>query len=179
MFKTEETKNEIFTSQTYGQVDLRMMIDLIRNYLDEDLEKEYSLVIGTDSHERNESENNKSKLTIVTAVTIHRDHMGGIYFYRKKAAHNLSREASRKSKIKNKIFQETIESLNFASYFVPLLQQNLNGHFPRLEIHIDVGERGETRDMIKEVVGMVTGSGYQAKIKPDSFGASNVADKHT
>jgi len=59
------------------------------------------------------------------------------------------------------------------------LQQNLNGHFPRLEIHIDVGDRGEPRDMIKEVVGMVTGSGDQARIKPDSFGASNVADKHT
>jgi len=33
--------------------------------------------------------------------------------------------------------------------------------------------------MIKEVVGMVTGNGFTAKTKPDSYGASKVADKHT
>src|SRR4030043_183845 len=35
------------------------------------------------------------------------------------------------------------------------------------------------RDMIREVVGMVTGNGYVAKTKPESWGASTVADKHT
>jgi predicted RNase H-related nuclease YkuK (DUF458 family) len=48
-----------------------------------------------------------------------------------------------------------------------------------VEVHIDVGAQGETRDLIKEVVGMVVGSGFQAKIKPDAYGASSVADKHT
>jgi uncharacterized protein len=48
-----------------------------------------------------------------------------------------------------------------------------------LEIHIDVGPLGPTRDMIREVVGMVNGNGYVAKTKPDSWGASSVADKHT
>jgi len=33
--------------------------------------------------------------------------------------------------------------------------------------------------MIKEVVGMVRGSGYNAKTKPDAYGASAVADRHT
>ena len=33
--------------------------------------------------------------------------------------------------------------------------------------------------MIKEVVGMVTGSGYVAKTKPNAYAASYVADKHT
>jgi len=46
-------------------------------------------------------------------------------------------------------------------------------------IHIDVGTQGETKELIREIVGMVTGSGYQAAIKPDSFGASKVADKYT
>ncbi|RYD04208.1 hypothetical protein N752_15295 [Desulforamulus aquiferis] len=48
-----------------------------------------------------------------------------------------------------------------------------------VEIHIDVGRQGETKDLIREVVGMVTGSGFQAKIKPDSFAASSVADRYT
>ena len=72
-------------------------------------------------------------------------------------------------------------SINFASTFVPLLKKTLNGEMPdyNLEIHIDVGEHGDTRDMIKEVVGMVTGNGYVAKTKPEAYGASYVADKHT
>jgi predicted RNase H-related nuclease YkuK (DUF458 family) len=32
--------------------------------------------------------------------------------------------------------------------------------------------------MIKEVVGMVNGSGFEAKTKPESWAASSVADKH-
>lgn len=178
MIKSDGKNESHFTSQTHGTVNLESMIGIIRSYIDQDPTEEYSLVIGTDSHEKNGFINSDSYLTIVTAITIHRDHVGGIYFYKKKNIPNLSKKASKKSKIRHKIYQETTESLDFASYFVPMLQQNLNGHFPRLEIHIDVGERGETRDMIKEVVGMVTGSGYKAKIKPDSFGASNVADKH-
>jgi len=48
-----------------------------------------------------------------------------------------------------------------------------------VEIHLDVGRSGETRELIREVVGMVAGSGFDAKIKPESYGASSVADKHT
>ncbi|EKD86242.1 MAG: hypothetical protein ACD_37C00395G0001 [uncultured bacterium] len=72
-------------------------------------------------------------------------------------------------------------SLDFAAGFVPLLKKKLNGDSPsyNLEIHIDVGEHGDTREMIKEVVGMVTGNGFVAKTKPNAYGASYVADKHT
>ena len=48
-----------------------------------------------------------------------------------------------------------------------------------VEIHLDVGNNGATQTLIKEVVGMVVGSGFNARIKPDSYGASSVADKYT
>jgi len=72
-------------------------------------------------------------------------------------------------------------SLDFAKEFVPLLKKKLNGNYPKydLEIHVDVGEHGATREMIKEVVGMVTGFGFVAKTKPYSYAASYVADKYT
>ena len=73
-----------------------------------------------------------------------------------------------------------MESLNIAQDFLPKLNKRLNGHgHYQLEIHIDVGRAGETREMIKEVVGIVTGNGFTAITKPDSYGASKVADKHT
>ena len=48
-----------------------------------------------------------------------------------------------------------------------------------VEIHLDVGENGKTKELIRDIVGMITGTGFAARIKPDSFGASKVADKHT
>ncbi|HAA34763.1 MAG TPA: hypothetical protein DCD97_05580, partial [Firmicutes bacterium] len=40
-------------------------------------------------------------------------------------------------------------------------------------------EAGDTKELIREVVGMVIGSGFDARIKPESYGASKVADRYT
>ncbi|HYH03936.1 MAG TPA: ribonuclease H-like YkuK family protein, partial [Bacillota bacterium] len=38
---------------------------------------------------------------------------------------------------------------------------------------------GKTKEIIRDVIGMITGSGFGAIIKPDSYGASKVADRYT
>ena len=82
--------------------------------------------------------------------------------------------------MRDKIYQEVFLSLELAQKLVPVLKDNLTDFAPYdLEIHIDVGEVGPTREMIKEVVGMLTGNGFIAKTKPESYGAFVVADKHT
>ena len=48
-----------------------------------------------------------------------------------------------------------------------------------VEIHLDVGQGGETRVLIQEVVGWVSAVGYRAIIKPYAYGASTVADRFT
>ncbi len=168
-----DASSELLNSLTHGEIEIKTSIQIIKNFLEEKPSAEYSLVIGTDSHER--ETNGKSKtINLVTAVLVHRKGFGGKYFWRRK---NISGIHS----LREKIYAETVESLNFALFFVPLLRKELNGNSPfyNLEIHIDVGEHGDTRDMIKEVVGMVTGNGFVAKTKPYAYGASYVADKHT
>ena len=171
--EAEDPSSELLNSLTHGKIDIKESIKLIKDFLEEKPLDEYSLVIGTDSHEK---ENNGTSKTInlVTAILVHRRGFGGKYFWRRK---NVTKIHS----LREKIYAETLESLNFALSFVPLLRKSLNGNSPlyNLEIHIDVGEHGDTRDMIKEVVGMVTGSGFVAKTKPHAYGASYVADKHT
>jgi len=170
-------KNGVFHSQTHGEINTAEMIQKIKEFLESDLTKEYLLVIGSDSHEKNKNTNGNSRhVVIVTAVTIHKKGSGGIYFYRKKKLKSFKEPINNP---RGRIYAETISSLTFAEEFIPVLKQHLNGHSPNLEIHVDVGEHGKSRETIKEVVGMVTGSGYVAKTKPLSFGASNVADKHT
>jgi len=173
---SSDTGNGFFYSQTHGKMQIIEMIAKIRDFLDFDPNSEYVLVIGSDSQEKNGTLKGKDFVTLVTAVTVHRKGTGGIYFYKKK---HLKGFKGPRANIRNKIYLETTASLTFAEKFVPLLKENLNGHSPRLEIHVDVGEHGKSRDTIKEVVGMVTGCGYVAKTKPLSYGASKVADKHT
>lgn len=169
----KDTSDDTLNSLTHGEIKIEESIQLIKNFLEEKSEAEYSLVIGTDSHEKTSLGNSKT-INLVTAILVHRKGFGGKYFWRRRNMpdiHNL----------REKIYAETLESLNFALFFIPLLRKSLNGNSPlyNLEIHIDVGEHGDTRDMIKEVVGMVTGNGFVAKTKPHAYGASHVADKHT
>ena len=102
---------------------------------------------------------------------MHRLGKGARYYYRKKSQTKIK-------SLRQKIFYETSLSLELGGQITKLFSENGYSEMP-VEIHIDVGTQGETRSLIKEVVGMVTGSGFQAKIKPDAYGASCVADKHT
>ncbi|OGH38307.1 MAG: hypothetical protein A3B44_01515 [Candidatus Levybacteria bacterium RIFCSPLOWO2_01_FULL_38_21] len=165
--------NGFYQSVTYGQLRIGDVINYIKVFLEEDPGAEYSLVIGTDSHEKGLGKSNR-QISLVTAVLVHRKGFGGKYFWKKVSQSNIH-------SLREKIYAETMSSLAFAFSFVPLLKKKLNGEMPsyNLEIHIDVGEHGDTRDMIKEVVGMVTGNGFVAKTKPEAYGASYVADKHT
>ena len=40
-------------------------------------------------------------------------------------------------------------------------------------------ENGKTKEMVKEVVGLIKGNGFEPKIKPFSFAATVVADRYT
>ena len=166
--------SKLFLSVTYGELAIKDVIYLIKSFLEEEPSSIYSLVVGTDSHEKNTHDNVNHAINLVTAILVHRRGYGGRYFWKKKEALNIHT-------LRDKIYAETLESLSFASTFVPLLKKSLNGKTPlyNLEIHIDVGEHGDTRDMIKEVVGMVAGNGFVARTKPNAYGASCVADRHT
>lgn len=170
-----DLSDEIFQSHTHGILTITEIIEKIKSFLEEFPDAQYSLVIGTDSHEKKPSERAKgSTISLVTAILIHRKGFGGKYFWRRQEQKNIH-------SLREKIYAETMVSLTFASIFVPLFKKALNGHALNynLEIHVDVGEHGETRNMIKEIVGLVSGNGFVAKTKPDAYAASYVADKHT
>jgi hypothetical protein len=161
----------MFLSPSLGKVAPEKLIDQIALFLEQKSEHPYRLIIGSDSHMR--GTNGHTQLRLVTAIIIHRVGCGGRYFWQTK-------HLPETKTLRDKIYAETMESLTIAQEFLPKLNKRLNGHNNyQLEIHIDVGRAGETREMIKEVVGIVTGNGYTAITKPDSYGASKVADKHT
>ena len=154
----------MFESPTKGRMSFDEMFADLLQYLNQAPLDQYKLIIGTDSHTRHDT-------VLVTAVVIHHLGKGGRYYF-----HKSHRRAIKS--LRQKIFYETSTSLTVASQLTDMLETHGVVEFD-VAIHIDVGRQGETKDLIREIVGMVTGSGYQAAIKPESFGASKVADKYT
>lgn len=153
-----------FISPTRGPMDFDGMFREIIGYVRESPEAAYRVIVGTDSQLREDT-------SFVTAVIVHRVGKGARYFYYRE------REPFSRS-LRQRIFYEAARSLDVAGQLAARLAANGYADFD-IEIHLDIGHHGETKNLIREVVGMVTGSGFDARIKPDSFGASKVADKYT
>ena len=159
-----------FNSPTKGILSSDQMVGEIASFVREKPGSFYSLVIGTDSQAKRA--NGHSGIDYVSAVIIHRRGHGGRYFWRKEKRDKIP-------VLRDKIYTETLISLEMAQEIVPHIREAITPAKYDLEIHIDVGPLGPTREMIREVVGMVNGNGFVAKTKPDSWGASKVADKYT
>lgn len=153
-----------FISPTSGVLSFDEMFAVIADYINQSPDQIYNLIIGTDSFLNSET-------LFVSAVIIHRTGHGGRYFYKKTPRRKMEN-------LKQRIFFEATLSIELASIIKARLDDKGFRKLP-VEIHLDVGDKGETREIIREIVGMVTGSGYAARTKPDSFGASKVADRHS
>ncbi len=163
---TSVNANGHFHSQTFGMCDLPQLRQHVLSYLAAEPERTYHLVIGTDSQPKN-----GSATDFVVAFIIHRVGAGGIYFWKRIVE-------SKQYVLRQRIYQEAAYSLSAAEEFLALLQKDGITKYD-VEIHVDIGKFGETREMITEIVGMVRGSGFRVKTKPDSYAASKVADRYT
>ena len=156
-----------YYSPTHGKVDLATLREIVSRYMSEGLKENYQIIVGTDSQKIKSG----NGYDFVSALVIHRVGNGGIYFWR--------RELYEKTvNLKERMYREALMSLEVSEGFVELLRSNGISRF-NIQIHIDIGKNGKTKDLIQEITGMIRSSGYDVKIKPDSFGASKVADRHT
>ncbi len=156
-----------YYSPTYGKVDLNKLREIVSGYMAKCKKDNYQIIVGTDSQKIKSG----NGYDFVSALIVHNIGNGGIYFWR--------RELFGKTiSLKERMYREALMSLEVSEGFVHLLKDNGVTRF-NIQIHIDIGHNGETRDLIQELTGMIRSNGYDVKIKPDSFGASKVADRHT
>lgn len=161
----DDNGSQKFHNPTKGVFVFDEMIDEISNFINEDDLHKYSLIVGTDSEQKNGS------AEFVSVVVIHRIGNFGRYFWHK-------HKDMKTYNLRDRIYKETMFSLELGQKLIGKIKNRIDGNKFGFEIHVDVGENGPTKDMIKEVVGMVRGNGFEAKIKPEAYGASKVADKH-
>jgi len=155
-------------SPTYGKLSLEETVEKINKFISEK-PGSYKFIIGTDSQKVDGS------IVFMTALIVHRIGNGGIYFYDMKIS-------KYKLSLAERIFTEASYSIKFAAELLKKIDENIYPFYKslsNLEIHIDVGKDGETRELINAVTGMVKGCGYKVKYKPESYAATKVADRYT
>lgn len=159
---------DYFQSPSKGKLNFNQVIEDLVSFILEDLKEAYRIVVGTDS-------DGKKNPEFVTAIVIHRQGKGGRFFYKKIKNKKIYT-------LRTRIYEETMISLSLAMRLREKLEKKLlkiiPNNYKNLEIHTDIGQIGETKEMIKEIVGMIKGNGFNVKIKPEAFGATAVADKY-
>lgn len=161
-----------FYSPSRGNLGLEGVISEMVNYMAEKPEKFYDIIVGCDSPSTKEPH-------FPVAIVILRKGEGGRFFLKKVTYKN--------KKFYNwhqRVLEEVLLSIDLALILRENLTQKLKMVKEPLDyqfryIHADIGENGATREMIKEVVGLIRGNGFEPKIKPEAFVASVVADRYT
>lgn len=169
---------KVFNSPTYGQLDWQQALSKMVWFMGADPRASYEVIIGTDSTVQN------GLADFVSAIVVHKKGRGGIYFWTRQKIEKLY-------SMRQRIWQEALISLGIAQKLVEEFasmgvldnhpnQVGLDGNSEELnlEIHVDIGPNGRTREMIADIVGMIRANGFKVATKPSSWGASTVADRH-
>jgi len=171
----EKFINGYFYNPTRGNLKIEEAMAEMVNYMKEKPDKFYDIIVGCDSSSGEDPH-------FPVAVVILRVGEGGRFFLRK-----VTYPPSLRRKFSNwkmRILEEVLLSCQLALFLKENFQkkiQNLseNFNYQLRYIHADIGEQGQTKDMIREVIGLIRGNGFEPKIKPESYVASTVADRYS
>lgn len=135
---------------------------------------EYKLVVGTDSQVIGR------KTCFATAIILHRVGTGTWACVGKQIESRFKWALRDKIGTETQITYETINELVDSMQDKILEYMFKDKHFKfGIEAHIDVGTRGKTRSLIREMEGYFRGVDITTRIKPDSYAASSVANKYS
>lgn len=154
----------IFYSETYGQLDFDSVVTKIEMFA-RNGELVSKVIVGSDSHPENHH-----GVRFVTAIAVVHPGHGGIYFW---SPQYLNQPMAIEQRMVEEAWLSVEVAMKLREYF---------GHDnPQIEIHADVSDKPTTKSFasLEQVRGLIAGSGFSGKIKPDAYVASKVADRHT
>lgn len=159
-----------FYNPTKGNLKVNETIKEILSYIAEKPEKFYDVIVGCDS---SSGENPYFPVVIVVLRTGE----GGRFFLRR-----INYKDRKFYTWKTRVLEEVFLSCQIAVFLKEKIEKSISKIGGNLQyqfryIHADVGESGQTKDMVKEVTGLIRGNGFEPKIKPEAFAATTVADK--
>ncbi len=176
---SEDIKDGQFFSPSKGNLEFKEVIKEIYDYISAEPEFFYDIIVGCDSP-------SSDKPFFPIAIVVLRTGSGGRFFLKKMhyPDNYLKRFMNVTTNWKNRILQEVYLSCELALSLRETLEREFGEATPTFNyqfqyIHADVGEQGKTKEMVKEVTGLIRANGFEPRIKPMSFAASVVADRYT
>lgn len=140
--------------------------DTLNNIIKTHIDRKGKIIIGTDSMLTN------NRFIFVNAICLYgkESPFHGRYFYQRYVDKN---EGNKNLLVR--LFKETTDSIEIANKIKDLNEK------AEIEIHMDVNPNSKflSGKYSSAIIGYITGVGFNYKIKPDSYAASSVADRHT
>lgn len=151
-----------FKSLTYGDLSLEGMAGVVHWILDREGKGfSYEMAIGSDSQLRD------GFFCLVTVLVLHKFldgvGQGALFFY------SLFEYEKGPVSLREKIFQEAGASVTFADCFCGEYERQFGVDLClRIELQVDAGKNGDTREVIPEVARYVVENGYKVVFKPEA-----------
>ena len=156
------------------KVTLQEIVDIYKQEIGIHGQENIKLIIGTDSQRVGRY------FFLTTAFTLYRIGKGGRIFYIRR-----KRDAKMFSAIAMRLLKEAEYTIAITQAFIGLLQDQSEDMAEfianiRFEVHFDANpdKIHASNQIVKAVAGWASGMGLDAKIKPDAWCASTVADKY-
>ena len=142
-----------FYNPSKGKLRAEEVMEELIGYMAKNPEKFYDIIVGCDSSSGKEP-------NFPVAIVILRKGEGGRFFLKK-----ISYQNRKFYSWKERVLEEVLLSCQLALVFRENLEKKKNNFSRPLNyqfryIHADIGENGQTKDMIKEVVGLIRGNGF-------------------
>ena len=130
-----------------------------------DKDNEYELIVGTDSHLHGR------EFRFVTVVCLYRKGKGGYYNY----TTSYEPRSNYKGNQKARMFNEVSLSIDMSNWLLTTAEM-----IPTIHIDASPSDAGEfTSAFSDQLKGYALASGFDCELKPASFVANAIADKHT
>lgn len=163
------------------------IIEYLEKLFEEEIEKGYKLKVSVGTDSQRSGGKGSYKFATVILITTSQD-LGGLdvgrggmvisstyYNVFKPRNPNVKAKEFAKELVNERMVFEVGKSVEVAYEIAPLLDL----YEVPLEIHADINPNPahDSNKALQQAIGYILGMGYQFKIKPDAWAASNAADK--
>jgi uncharacterized protein len=169
--RMEQTTHTEALWKTPGEPGRHTLLSIVeyleKRILESNDDQDFTIAVGTDSQIIG------SRFCFVSVISVHKKGKGGTYYFKQELSSPSKHMISNQ---KMRMFEEVTKSLEIA-----MAMRELKGIEP--QIHIDASPEANTKSFTskfsEQLKGYVVSSGFQCLLKPDSYAANAIADKHT
>ncbi|WP_061046814.1 ribonuclease H-like YkuK family protein [Bacillus amyloliquefaciens] len=170
------TDSFLFYNLSEAQMTFQDVTERLKRFVNKDPRSAYVLSVGTDSQVY------RDFTKFITAIHLHRTGKGAWGCLKNydlaRPIHSLREKISLETAFSQEMAAHILDGrlMEMTDLLLPFADEGADLSF---EVHLDIGQKGLTKELIQEMTGRITSMGIEAKIKPDSCTAFSYANRYT